>query len=61
MFQKVKALESEIANLQSNAQQQLASKDDLIRSLQGIALLGESGWLALLICNRTSQYVEEQV
>nr|AVI60811.1 Endocytosis protein end4 [Morchella importuna] len=32
--QKVKALESEIANLQSNIGQQLASKDDLIRSLQ---------------------------
>lgn len=33
--QKVKTLENEIASLQSNAHQQLASKDDLIRSLQG--------------------------
>lgn len=51
--QKVKALENEIANLQSNAHQQLASKDDLIRSLQG-AILFELLLVdfVMLTCNR---------
>lgn len=56
--QKVKALESEIANLQSNIGQQLASKDDLIRSLQG-KVSDKSLFIGMLTVYRASEHVEE--